>query len=232
MAPLSEALVIFSRFDSSRLPGKALMDVAGRSLLGRCIDRARRVSGNPPIIVATSGRPVDDAIAHFAESQGVAVFRGDADDVAGRALACAERFGLVRFARICGDSPFLCPEIIGGLLEIHRTGLCDVACNVLTRSFPAGLSVEIIATEAMRQACREGDAEDHEHVTRFFYRNLERFRIFSLAAADPQDMRAVSLALDTPDDLIRLSRIAQSLGSTAAEASLTAILDLARSTPP
>ncbi len=46
--------IIFSRYDSSRLYGKALIDIEGRSLLGRVIDRAKLIKGVSKIIVATS----------------------------------------------------------------------------------------------------------------------------------------------------------------------------------
>ena len=46
--------IIFSRFSSERLPGKALIDISGRSLLGRVIDRTREIQGIDKIIVATS----------------------------------------------------------------------------------------------------------------------------------------------------------------------------------
>ena len=99
-------IIVFVRYDSRRLPGKALCGLGGRPLLGRVLDRARLVPGGHPIVVATSDRAVDEPVATFTRSENVEVFRGSADDVAARALACAEAFGFVSFARICGDSPF------------------------------------------------------------------------------------------------------------------------------
>lgn len=226
---MTEALVIFSRFDSTRLPGKALMDVGGRPLLGRCIDRARLVPGAPRIIVATSDRAVDDVIAAFAAAEGVSVFRGSADDVAGRALACCRQFRLTRFARICGDSPFLSPELIGALLAVHRATACAVACNVHPRTFPPGLSTEIVAASAMECACASPDPEDHEHLTRFFYRNAHEFRVVNLAAQGYDSLSRLRLVVDTAADLARASLLAERLGDSAATAGLDAVLALAAS---
>ena len=47
-------LIIFARYDSARLPGKALRPLAGRALLGWVIDRAHQVLDNLPVMVATS----------------------------------------------------------------------------------------------------------------------------------------------------------------------------------
>ena len=45
-------VVIFSRMSSKRLPGKALMKINNRELLGRVIDRSRKIACDKKIIVA------------------------------------------------------------------------------------------------------------------------------------------------------------------------------------
>ena len=59
MDSIKLGIIIFSRFDSQRLPGKALLDIEGRCLLGRVIDRAKLIKGTNEIIVATSNREID-----------------------------------------------------------------------------------------------------------------------------------------------------------------------------
>ena len=103
-------VLIFSRFDSSRLPGKALLDISGKELLGRVIDRSKKIRGITGVAVATSDRNIDDNVAAFAKAQGVDVFRGSVDDVAKRAIEACNFYGWDAFVRICGDRPFLmCP---------------------------------------------------------------------------------------------------------------------------
>ena len=58
--------IIFSRFDSRRLPGKAMLDIEGRPLLGRVIDRTKKIKKIQKIIVATSNRDTDNIISDFA----------------------------------------------------------------------------------------------------------------------------------------------------------------------
>ena len=79
------------------------------------------VAGLNAIVLATSDRPIDDPLAAFAAANELALFRGDPDDVAGRALACAERFGLDYFARVNGDSPFLEPALLGEAIRRATT---------------------------------------------------------------------------------------------------------------
>ena len=55
--------IIFSRFDSNRLFGKALIDIQGRSLLGRVIDRAKRLfSANWANVQPHSGAQANFAV--------------------------------------------------------------------------------------------------------------------------------------------------------------------------
>ena len=56
-------LIVFARMSSSRCPGKMLMPIAGRPLLGLVLDRTRLVKNADRIVVATSTEPGDDAIA-------------------------------------------------------------------------------------------------------------------------------------------------------------------------
>ncbi len=222
-------LVVFARMDSRRLPGKALCDIAGRPLLGRVLDRVRAVHSAPPIVVATSARAVDDPIARFAKAEGVGLFRGDAADVLGRALACADHFAFSAIIRISGDSPFIDPGLIKQCVtRFEAVPEIDLVTNAMPKTFAPGLSVEVIATEALRRASREATATDErEHVTLYLYRHAARFRIENIAAPDERYL-GITLTIDEPGDLDRATWIAQALGPRAASAPLDEVVALAR----
>ena len=115
--------IIFSRFDSSRLYGKALIDIEGRCLLGRVIDRAKLIKGISNIVVATSERKVDDPIQEFAKNEGIGTYRGSCDDVYKRAIEACNKFKFDIFARICGDRPFLDYELISKGIKIFTVSI-------------------------------------------------------------------------------------------------------------
>ncbi|WP_170958924.1 NTP transferase domain-containing protein [Magnetospirillum sp. 15-1] len=223
---MSTGYLVFARLDSARLPGKALTDLGGRPLLGRVLDRLRLAAGTRPVIVATSDRPVDDPIAAFATADGAPVFRGDCDDVAGRALAAARRFGLERFVRISGDSPFMDPALCRLMVDLAETGDDDVVTNVFPRGWPPGCSVEIIRTAAMERAVAAmTDAHDHEHVTPYFYRHADRFRICNVPP--PEALPLVPLTLDTAGDL-KVVRAMMSMAGPKPEAvDIVTLIDIA-----
>ena len=132
---MKTGIIILSRFDSRRFPGKALTPIAGRELLGRVVDRMRKVRNADALIIATSNRTVDDPIVQFAQKDNIECFRGDANDVAGRCHACCQDFKLDHFVRVCGDSPLIDPVLVMKLID-HM----GISCRCYQQCFPKDLA--------------------------------------------------------------------------------------------
>lgn len=226
---MSTGVVIFSRMDSRRLPGKALRDIAGRPLLGRVIDRANRCTRADVVIVATSDRPDDDAIADFALAEGSQLFRGDLDDVLGRALSCCNAYGLTRFARVCGDRPFFDPATVDRLIAEHAANGLDLATTLCPRSYPPGLTVEIVGTDALRHADASAtEAKEREHFTQYFYRRSGDFKIRSFEAIEELDFSDLAFAVDDESDLRRAAWVASRLSGNGASAEMAEVVSIYR----
>lgn len=214
-------VVVFARADSRRLPNKCFRTIGDRPMLTRVLDRA--AATGRPVVLATSTRPVDDPIAAHADRLGVELLRGAADDVLGRALAVAERGNRRAIIRISGDSPFIDPALIDAVVARYEAGPADLATNVYPRSFPPGESVEVIATAALRIADAEAtDPADREHVTTWFYRQPDRFRIVNHAVEPAYDSR-LKLAVDTAEDLEFANWLAVHAADDADLAALAAV---------
>jgi spore coat polysaccharide biosynthesis protein SpsF len=199
--------IVLARLDSSRLPGKGLIDVSGRPILAYTIERLRQVSVLDRIILATSDRSLDDALVTFAVASGIECFRGSADDVAGRVLECAQAFNLDAFVRVNGDSPLIDYDIIADAIRRYIEINADVVTNVFPRSFPIGASVEIVRTVAMKRAYVAITQKGHfEHVTKFFYDNPELFSITNVDSGDPS-LTSINLAVDLIEDLERFRNL-------------------------
>ena len=201
--------LIFSRFDSSRLPGKALLLINGREMLGRVLDRARKIKELDNLAIATTDREVDDPIVEFAKNEGVDYFRGDLSNVAKRALTACQKFRMTRFVRICGDRPFFEPLVISKLLQLHTNNV-DVATTTFPRTYPPGLTGEVISTAALDRIFSYAlDEDDKEHVTSYFYRNPKLFNIASLQAPNGTNFSDIKLVVDDLGDLKRAHWIAK-----------------------
>ncbi len=197
--------------DSSRLPGKALADVAGRPVLSRLIERLR-VSGRGlgPIVIATTASRIDDPLSAWGAAEGIPVIRHDSpvDDVAGRFAAVARDRGLVWAARVNGDSPLVDASLLLRGLERAKDPAqpaVDLVSNLRPRRHPYGMAVEWIRTAALRDLLPTFSPAEREHVTAGLYATLESGRIAGLGGGDPAwaDVRTV---VDTAEDLDRLRR--------------------------
>ena len=218
--------LIFARMDSRRLPGKAIADIGGKPMLARVIERARRSERVTCIVVATSGRAVDDPIAACALELGIDCHRGPADDLVARALGWCDAAGAECFLRISGDSPFIDPNAMSAACDLFESRNADLATNVFPRSFPPGCSVEVLRADLLRRAHPEMTPDDREHVSPWFYRNADRYDIANLVSG--RSFADVRLTVDDEDELAQARWIAARYGASLAQASLDSIVGLAR----
>ena len=109
--------IVQARNGSSRFPRKVFAEIAGRPVLGHIIDRLRRCRRLDEIVIATSTRDIDREIADYADKQGVRSFTGSENDVQSRYLDAAKKYRIDVIVRICGDSPFIDPDMIDRLID-------------------------------------------------------------------------------------------------------------------
>jgi len=205
--------IIQARMTSSRLPGKVLMDLAGRPMLDRVVRRAQAARRVDAVWVACTTGRADDPIARWCETNGVSVFRGSESDVLGRFVAAAEAAKAAIIVRLTADCPLLDPAVIDATIAAldEAGGSCDYAANVLERSYPRGLDTEVFTRDALDRMDRIGtSAAAREHVTiPARLEAPEAFRVRSVRAeVDASDLR---WTVDTADDLAFVRRVYQAL---------------------
>lgn len=208
--------IIFSRMSSSRLPGKAFKDVAGKFLLERVIDRSKKIHNIDHLCVATSDNKDDDKISSYAKSRGLSVYRGSLEDVADRALQACKTFNYDSFLRICADRPFLNPQLYDSMIEIHNKNTYDVTTNIFPRTVPPGLTGEVINVNSLEKLLNKTENFlDREHVTRYFYQNSDNFKIYNCNfLKDPSDIDQ-RLVIDDSRDLERSRWVVKNLESNS-----------------
>ena len=202
--------ILQSRMSSSRLPGKMLMNIGGRLLLDRVINRITLAKKVSKLVVATSTDPGDDMIADFCAKKGIACYRGSLEDVAGRFIQLINGEKAEAFIRINGDSPLIDPLLIDRAVAYFEMGECDLVTNVFMRSFPKGQSVEILLTETFRKAYAEmTNVDEFEHITKVYYTNPENFRILNFTSGGTYS--ELNMCVDTLEDMNRIERLISNL---------------------
>ena len=199
-------IIILCRYDSSRLPGKILKRINGKPVLDYIIERLKLVDGNYQICIATSKYQSDEPLVNYCKQKRISFFRGNKNNVAKRFLDCSLEMKIDYAVRINGDNIFTDPSIITNMLNIARSNKWIFITNVLKRTFPEGISVEIIKVSHLKEKIAFFDKYEQEHVMPYFYRNLIEDEIFNYYNTS-KDLSVFKLALDTKKDFLFLSSI-------------------------
>ncbi len=192
---------------SSRFPGKVLAPFRGRPIIDHVVAAARGALPQLDVVVATSDAPSDAPLWAYLEAQGVDCYRGPLDNVVARFLGCIEAHPCTHALRICADSPLLSAEVLQrvvAVLDEDGAENLDLITTTLERTFPKGSNAELIRVESLRAIAAEDlTAHDREHLTAFFHRSPERYRLRNVGSGDPA-LAELNLAIDTLEDLKRL----------------------------
>ncbi|MDB3906055.1 hypothetical protein N9355_01125 [Crocinitomicaceae bacterium] len=200
--------VIIARYNSSRLYGKVLKPLHGIPAIEHTYNRLSQVLHPSRIILATSEEPTDDPIAEFALIKNWNCFRGSLENVAERFLRAGESQGWDYLIRTNGDNIFIDLECMSEMIGLAEQGKYDFLSNVKDRTYPKGMSVEIVRRDfyARHLEVINKNADYREHVTLALYENnwgkTEYFYNTWVS-----DIQGIQLALDTPEDFKRIDRM-------------------------
>lgn len=223
---------IEARMASTRLPGKVLLPLAGRPALARLVERARRSRMIDGIVVATTQSREDDAICALSEMENISCFRGSVDDVMGRVLGAARSVDADIIVELTGDNPLVDPAIIDLAVANFLASGADYMSNVLERSFPLGLDVQVFGTSTLADAAsRTHDPEDREHVSLYIYRNPDRYKIAHFRSLDPRPQSHLRLTMDTAEDYAVITTVFDALLPADPAFDTSSILDLLERDP-
>lgn len=198
----SYGVIIQARLSSSRLPGKVLMDVEGKPMLQRQVERLRFGIGKLPLVVATSEHSSDDPIDEFCVTNGIPCFRGPLNDVMHRFILCARMHGLTHIVRVGGDDPLIDPDCCVELVRLHRQEQSDFLYASNREGWPYGCAAELISVAALEQIRAATDLPAYlEHTIPYFFDHPGGFRIFRVQAPDELCRPELAFTVDYPEDL-------------------------------
>jgi len=226
------AAIVQARMGSTRLPGKVLMNLAGKPILWHVITRLQHASLLDRICVATTIENEDDRVEEACRIWNIPVYRGSRDDVLSRYYECAKRIGMQRgkedyIVRITADCPLIDPAIVDILIEKALHGHYDYVSNTDPPTFPDGLDVEVFRFEVLETAIKKAKLNsEREHVTPFI-RNNRSFLKYNHAST--LDLSNIRLTLDTCEDYKTITAIYDALYHEGEIISLKNVLKLLNS---
>jgi len=210
---MSAVIIIQARMGSTRLPGKIMKEVLGKTLLEYQLERLKRVRFAGEIVVATTGNEADAPIVELCGKLGVAFFRGPEDDVLARYHQAAVAFNAATVVRITADCPIIDPAVVERVIEFyleHRPEYDYVSNTFPILTYPRGMDTEVFSFRALREAAAEAvDQPEREHVTIFIKRRPERYQIFNLPYE--KDYGYYRWTVDTAEDFELIRRMITAL---------------------
>lgn len=200
--------IIQARTGSTRLPGKVLMDISGKSMLGHVVERLSYCKFLDKTVIATTDMKSDDGIEKFCDDNGVFCFRGSEKDVLQRYYEAARANSASAIVRITADCPLIDPHVVDKavMAYLDRFDSYDGASNVIRRTYPRGLDVEVVSFQSLEECHKEAkEAYQREHVTVYLYENPSKFNLYSVEQDD--DLSLLRWTVDEDFDFKLISEI-------------------------
>jgi spore coat polysaccharide biosynthesis protein SpsF len=219
--------IIQARMGSTRLPGKVVRDIGGRSMLARVVRRTQRTTQLHEVVVATTGETADDIIVAECRKLSVPCFRGEEQDVLDRYYQAAHAFQADAVVRITSDCPLIDPEVVDKVVLAFLSVQPDYASNTLVRTYPRGLDTEAMTLHALECAWqRASETYQRVHVTPYLYQHPDQFKLVSVT--NDQDLSAFRWTVDTVEDLEFVRNVYGKLGDDGAFSWTSVLALLAR----
>ncbi len=197
-------IILQSRLDSSRLPRKALLDLAGKPVIVRVMENLRRVPADRYILACDTAS--EEIFTPLALEVGFTCIGGPKEDVLERFCMVIRKTGAKTVLRATGDNPFLFADAAEASLRRFaelQSGAKPVHYFTYA-GLPHGSGIEVFSALHLLEAASFTDsAYDHEHVGPALYRHTDRFTCVNEKAPDDWFYPEMRTTIDTSVDYER-----------------------------
>lgn len=199
--------IVQARTGSTRLPNKVMLEVKSIPILGYVVGRLKLCSSLNNIVIATTTKKRDNIIEKYAVENKLSYYRGSEKDVLERYYYAARKYNADVIVRITSDCPLVDPDIVDGIVNSHLMGEFDYTSNVIKRSYPKGLDVEVFDLSTLSKAFTRTSSYNREHVTPYILNNPKNFKLQNITAPKELCRPELRVTLDTEDDFKLIKKI-------------------------
>jgi spore coat polysaccharide biosynthesis protein SpsF (cytidylyltransferase family) len=167
-------LIIQARCGSTRLPGKVLKEINGKSLLQIHLDRLKKCKSVSEIIIATTTNSEDYIIFEKANEFGFSAFKGSESDVLDRFYQAVKDKNADWIVRVTSDCPLIDPVLVDKVIDFVQSNKKDYGSNTFIENYPDGQDIEVFKFSALETAWHNAKLlSEREHVTPFIRNNSD-----------------------------------------------------------
>ncbi|MGL5329036.1 MAG: cytidylyltransferase domain-containing protein, partial [Peptostreptococcaceae bacterium] len=135
-------VIIQARMGSTRLPGKVLKYIKGKSILEHVVRRVKQCKKIDEIVIATTNLEQDNQIVNLSKELGTIAFRGSELDLLSRYYNAAKFINADIIIRVTSDCPMIDPIIVDQMIEFYLNNNYDIVTNtgldIKNRTYPRG----------------------------------------------------------------------------------------------
>ncbi len=230
---MSTLTIIQARSGSTRLPGKIFLDIAGKPLLVRMVERVKAARLIGKVVVATTVDSEDDAVEKLCEKHGISCFRGHPTDLLDRHYKCALLYHASTVLKIPSDCPLISPDIIDRVIHAFHESGADYASNLHPATYPDGNDVEVMRFTALESAWRMAIKDfEREHTTPYIWERPNRYSLLNLEWETGHDLSmSHRFTIDYMDDYLFINAVFAELFKEGRHFGLNDILNLLEARP-
>lgn len=194
---MKTAILLSIREKSTRLPGKVLKELNGKTVTEHLINRIKSVAEADYIIIATSDDPRDRVFEDIARKTGIECFFGDQDDKLKRYYQVCKKYDLSGVVIVDGDDILCFPEIMASNINLLKESSSDA---IFWKNLPLGAASSALTTEALKRVL-ELKAENDTEVWGGYFINNKKFNVLFKETNDELlEHPEVRMTLDYAED--------------------------------
>ena len=217
---------ITARLKSSRIKQKILLDLNGKSVLDRVIERAKKVVGIDGVVLCTSTNPQDSVLYQNSLENKIQYFEGSEDDVLNRLLAASKHFGYDAFVSITADNPLFSISTSNILVDMYRKEQYDF---INTKGLPMGCGTYLLDVKALEVVNHMKQQSDTE-IWGPFINRPDFFNVADLMVENSPYNENIRITLDYAEDYKLIKNIYNRYNSNDIP-DLSAVLHLLQTDP-
>ncbi len=204
-------VIIQCRISSTRLPGKALLPLGGKTVLEWTLSSMKKVKADEYFLAVDEGSK--EKLKPIADKNGFRFFAGSLVDVLDRFCRVINLSKADVVVRATADNPFLFYEAANDLVTEYFEQNKKTPLDYITYTgLPHGSGVEVFNASSLLKAASETDSPyDHEHVGPALYNHSEKYNCAFIKASKPFYFPELRTTIDLPSDYKRALRIVREI---------------------
>lgn len=200
------AVIIQTRMTSTRLPGKVMLPLGEKTVLGEVLTRCSKIKGIDVVCCAIPVGLSHDELVPEAKKYRAKIYRGSELDVLARYYEAALALGASNIMRVTSDCPLINVELCELILSIHLKSKAEFTCNNHPPSWPHGYDCEVFSFKVLEAAYLNAILPvEREHVTPWIRKN---FKIHNVSNPNGNQYN-LRVTLDTKEDYFKIKNIVE-----------------------